>query len=74
MFIVFRLYVERFYMNKTGLKEFLKIFSVHYNAIDINDIWDIHRCLMKETWHKIMFGFIKKIFIKLLSVFTIVSH
>ena len=47
-------------MKKAALKEVLKAFSVDYNATDINDVLDIHRYLMKETWYKIMFGFIKK--------------
>ena len=53
-------------MKKTRLKGIVKIFSVDYNAIDINNILDIHRYLMKETmketWYKIMFGFINKVF------------
>ena len=36
-------------MKKTGLKGVVKFFSVDYNAIDINDILDIHGYLMKET-------------------------
>ena len=33
----------------TGLKEVVNVFPVDYNAIDTNDILDIHRYLMKET-------------------------
>ena len=36
---------------KAGLKGSVKFFSVD-NAIDTNDILDIHRYLMKETWYK----------------------
>ena len=36
-------------MKKTGLKGVVKFFSVDDNAIDINDILDIHGYLMKET-------------------------
>ena len=36
-------------MKKTGLKGVVKFFSVDYNAIDTNDILDIHGYLMKET-------------------------
>ena len=36
-------------IKKAALKEVLKVFSVDYNAIDINDLLDIHRYLMKET-------------------------
>ena len=34
---------------KTGLKWTEKVFSVNYNAIDANDILDIHMYLMKKT-------------------------
>ena len=33
----------------TGLKEVVNVFPVDYNAIDTNDILDIHRYLIKET-------------------------
>ena len=46
-------------MKKTGLKQ---IFSVDYNAINTENILDIHRYLIKDTWYKIIFGFIKKIY------------
>ena len=58
-------------MEKTGLKEVLKVFSFDYNAIDTNNILDMHRYLMKETWKR--FGFIKKMFVGLLSICTIGS-
>ena len=44
-------------MKKTGLKQFI---SVDYNAIKAKNILDIHRYLIKDTWYKIIFGFIKK--------------
>ena len=48
---------------KTGLKGAVKFFSVDFNPIYTNDILeDIHKYLMKRSWYKIMFGFIKKIF------------
>ena len=53
-------------MKKTWLKRVVKVFSVDY-VIDTNDILDIDIYLMKETY-KIMFGFIKKWFVGLLSV------
>ena len=34
-------------MEKTGLKETVKFFSVGFNPIDTNDILDIHEYLMK---------------------------
>ena len=36
-------------MKKIGLKGVVKVFSADYNAIDTNDILDIHIYLMKET-------------------------
>ena len=46
---------------KTGLKGAVELFSVDFNRIDTNDIFDIHKYLMKRIWYKIMFGLIKKI-------------
>ena len=37
---------------KPGLKGAVKFFSVEFNPIDTNDILDIHKYLMKRTWHK----------------------
>ena len=54
-------------MKKTGLKGSVKLFSVDFNAIDTNNILDIHKYLMKGTQHIKMFGLIKKIFIELLT-------
>ena len=34
-------------MNKTELKEYVHAFSVDYKIVDINDILDIHKYLMK---------------------------
>ena len=45
----------------------MKFLSVEFNPIDTNNILDIHNYLMKETWYKIIFGLIKKIFIGLLT-------
>ena len=36
-------------MKKTGLKGSVKLFSVDFNAIDTNNILDIHKYLMKGT-------------------------
>ena len=60
-------------MKKTALKGVAKVIFVDYNATDTSDILDIHRYLMKETWYKIMFGFIKIMFVGLLNVSTIRS-
>ena len=53
-------------MKKTGLKGVIKFFSVDFNPIDINHILDIHKYLMKKTWHKMLL-LIKKIFTRLLT-------
>ena len=55
-------------MRKIGLKGVVKVFSVDYNTIDVNGILDIHRNLMKETYYKIIFRFIKKVFVGLLRI------
>ena len=34
---------------KTGLKRNVTILSVNFNAIDINDILDIHKYVTKKT-------------------------
>ena len=47
-------------LKKTGLKGYVHFFSVGYNIIDTNDIFDIHKYLMKETSYKIMPGFFRK--------------
>ena len=40
-------------MKKTGFNRYIYAFSVDYDAIDIDDIKDIHKCLMKKkTWCK----------------------
>ena len=54
-------------MKKMGLKGVVNCFSVDFNPIDTNDILDIHKYLVKRTWYKIMFGFIKK------SVYCIIN-
>ena len=52
---------------KNGLKESVKLFSIDFKPIDTNDILDIHKCLMKATLYKMIFGLTKKIFVGLLS-------
>ena len=54
-------------IKKRELKEVVKVFCVDYNAVDTNNILDIHRYLIRETWYKIMSGFFKKMFIGLLT-------
>ena len=56
-------------MNKKNrIKRKCTIFVVvNFNLIDANDILDIHKCLMKKTKYKTIFGLIKKIFIGLLT-------
>ena len=36
-------------MRKTGLKEVVKVFTVDDNAVDTNNILNIHRYLMNKT-------------------------
>ena len=55
-------------MSKTGSGGVVSLISVDFNPIDINDFLDILKHLIKRTWYKIMFGWIKKIFIGLLIV------
>ena len=54
-------------MKKIWLIGVVKYFSVDFNPIDTNNVWDIHKYLMKRTWYEIIFGLIKKIFIGLLT-------
>ena len=42
-------------------------FSVDLNPIDTSDILDVHKRLMERTSYKTIFGWIKKIFIRLLT-------
>ena len=36
-------------MKKTGLHQYVHDFSVDYDAIEVDDILDIHKSLMKEN-------------------------
>ena len=36
-------------MKKTGLYRYVYNFSVHYDAVAVNDILDIHEYLMKKN-------------------------
>ena len=42
-------------MKKIGLNKTVKFFHVNFNTIDIDDILDIHKYLMKGKEYKIMF-------------------
>ena len=55
------------YINSNQLKVVIKCFSIDFNPIDTNDIWNNHKYLMKRTSYKMMFGLIEKIFIGLYS-------
>ena len=55
-------------------KEVVEFFSVGFNLIDANDVLDIHKCLMKKTWYKILFGLIKKISIELTGLANESNH
>ena len=41
-------------MEKTELKEILKVLSINYNTTDTNDFLDIHGYLIKKTRYKVM--------------------
>ena len=49
---------------KTGLKGTVECFFVDFNPIDTKDI--LRMFLMKGTWYKIIFGIVKKMFMRLL--------
>ena len=38
---------------KAGLKGSVRFFSVDFNPIDTNNISDIHKYWVKETWYEI---------------------
>ena len=60
-------------MKKTWLYRYVYDSSVDYDSIDIADILDSHRRLIKKTRYKILFEFSKNIFVGLLSVCTMRS-
>ena len=60
-------------MRKTGFNGVVQVFPGDFTAIGNNDIFDVHRYLMKEAWYKIMFQFIMKILVGLLSICAIGS-
>ena len=46
-------------MKKTGFNGYVYDFSVDYNIIDISNIINIHKYLIKnKKWYKIVFGII----------------
>ena len=48
-------------MKEKGLDWCVYNFSVDYFDRSVNNIIDIHECLMKKTWYKILFGIINEI-------------
>ena len=38
-------------MKRTGFNGYIHDFSVEYDAIDVDDIKDIHKYLMKKKWY-----------------------
>ena len=38
---------------KKGLKGSVNFFSVEFNPIDTNNVLDIHKYFMKETWYNL---------------------
>ena len=57
-------------MKKTGLKRYVYDFSVNYDSIDVDDIVDTHKYLMKKDDIKCL-DLLTKTFIGLLRVCTI---
>ena len=57
-------------MKKTGLSGYVYDFSVYYDDIAVDNVLDIHKCLMKKNGivYK-MFGLIKKCFFIAMTVF-----
>ena len=47
-----------------------RVVSVDFGSVDTRGILDIYRYLMKETWYKKMFGFIKKIWVCTIGSFS----
>ena len=41
-------------MKRTGLNGYVYDFSVDYDAIDVDDIVDIHKYLMKKKLHSVI--------------------
>ena len=57
-------------MKKTGFNDYFYDFSVDYDSIDVDDILNIHKYLMKKTRNNIkMFRFIKQIFVLTMMLF-----
>ena len=54
-------------LKKTALGGVVKFFPVDFDPVDLNDILDIDKYLMKRKWYKIMFSLIEEIFIWLLT-------
>ena len=51
-------------MKKNGFNGYIYDFSVDYDAINVDDILDIHKYVMKKKWNSIkMFRFVKRIFV-----------
>ena len=50
-----------------GLNGCVYDFSAYCRTFCISNIIDIHKYLVKKTWYKIMFGYIKKVFVVLLT-------
>ena len=58
-------------VKKTGLYGYVYDFSVDCNHIAVDDILDIHKCLMKKKWYSmICFWFKKHVFISAMMFFS----
>ena len=57
-------------MKKTGFNGYVYDFSVDYDSIELDDILDIHKYLMKKKKYKMMLRFIKKCFFTSITFFS----
>ena len=62
---IFQTILQLITHKKTGLNRCVYIFSVDCRTFGIRDITNIHRYLVKKTSYKLMFIFIKEMFIAL---------
>ena len=60
-------------MKKTELKGSVHVNSVNSKTMGTSNFLDICKYLMKKSWYKVIFRYIKKIFIELLSVCAVGS-
>ena len=57
-------------MKNTGLNGYVYDLRADYDAIAVDDLWDIHKYLMKNRYDIKTFKFIKKVFLISMSFFS----